>query len=179
MGYVKKNAIAGHRFPSWEALEAHLARWQREVAEVRIHGTTGEAPRARFERDERRALAPLDGRPSFLQVREYVRIVNAEACVEIDTNRYWVPWRLIGEAVTVRIEGDALLISHAGRIVAQHAVLSGKRARSVDAAHFDGLVGRMWRSQAMPDPKDTAAAARTSELARSLTEYEALVGGGF
>src|SRR5690606_38618747 len=40
VGYVKKNAIAGHAFESWAAMEAHLARWQREVADVRIHGTT-------------------------------------------------------------------------------------------------------------------------------------------
>ncbi|UPK28237.1 hypothetical protein [Bradyrhizobium sp. 195] len=30
---------------SWEAFEAHLAEWEREVANVRIHGTTGEARR--------------------------------------------------------------------------------------------------------------------------------------
>jgi hypothetical protein len=28
---VKKNAIAGHSFASWEAFEAHLAKWEREV----------------------------------------------------------------------------------------------------------------------------------------------------
>jgi hypothetical protein len=42
---VKKNAIAGHSFASWEAFEAHLAKWEYEVANVRIHGTTGEADR--------------------------------------------------------------------------------------------------------------------------------------
>jgi hypothetical protein len=29
VGYVKKNAIAGHCFASWEAFEAHLAKWER------------------------------------------------------------------------------------------------------------------------------------------------------
>src|SRR5215468_8477513 len=52
VGYVKNNAIAGHSFESWEAFEAHLAKWEREVANVRIHGTTGEAPIARFKREE-------------------------------------------------------------------------------------------------------------------------------
>jgi hypothetical protein len=37
------------------------------VANVRIHGTTGEAPIARFERDSQR-LKPLGGRPSFISV---------------------------------------------------------------------------------------------------------------
>ena len=41
VGYVKKNALAGHCFASWEAFEADLARWEREVANLRLHGTTG------------------------------------------------------------------------------------------------------------------------------------------
>ena len=43
---------AGHSFASWEAFEAHLAKWECDVANVRVHGTTGEAPLVRFERDE-------------------------------------------------------------------------------------------------------------------------------
>ena len=38
VGYVKRNAIAGRDFPSWAALETHLAAWTREVADVRVHG---------------------------------------------------------------------------------------------------------------------------------------------
>jgi len=44
VSYVKHNAIAGRSFASWGALEAHLALWMREVADVRMHGTTGETP---------------------------------------------------------------------------------------------------------------------------------------
>ena len=49
VGHVKHNAIAGRRFTIWGALEAHLASWMREVVDTRVHGTTGEAPIARFE----------------------------------------------------------------------------------------------------------------------------------
>ena len=45
VGYVKRNAMAGHRFESFAALETHLAWWMRETADVRQHGTTGEAVR--------------------------------------------------------------------------------------------------------------------------------------
>src|SRR6476620_2552956 len=61
VGYVKSNAIAGRRFGSWAELEAHLEAWTREVADVRMHGTTGEAPIERFARDEASALRPLAG----------------------------------------------------------------------------------------------------------------------
>ena len=60
VGYVKRNAIAGRSFASWGALEAHLAWWMREVADTRVHGTTGEPPIVRFEREERQALRPLN-----------------------------------------------------------------------------------------------------------------------
>jgi transposase len=52
VGYVKHNAIAGHRFASWAALEAHLQWWMREITDPRVHGTTGEPPLKRFRRDE-------------------------------------------------------------------------------------------------------------------------------
>lgn len=181
MGYVKKNALAGRVFTSWAALEAHLAQWQREVADLRCHGSTGEAPRARFERDERAALAPLDGRPPYLQALELQRIVSSEACVEVDTHRYSVPWRLIGEAVSVRVEGGHLAVSHAGKMVARHDVHQGTRGRRIDPAHFDGLVGRAFAPLGQTaHPVPATAEARIpldGELARPLTEYEAITGG--
>src|SRR5246500_4102827 len=80
VGYVKRNAIAGHAFASWHALEAHLAQWQREIADQRVHGTTGERPIDRFQRAEAAALRPINGRPSFVAVRELSRRVQSDAC---------------------------------------------------------------------------------------------------
>src|SRR5690606_16304642 len=110
VGYVKGNAIAGRDFESWAALEAHLAWWMREIADVRRHGTTGEPPLERFQRAEAAALRPLDGRPPFRQVRDLVRQVQADCCVEVDTNAYSVPWRLIGESVRVVVAGGRVSI---------------------------------------------------------------------
>lgn len=169
VGYVKKNAIAGHTFESWAALEAHLARWQREVADVRIHGTTGVTPAERFEL-ERAHLRPVAGFAPFLQVRELVRRVNAEGCIELDTNAYSVPWRLIGETVTLIVSADTVVVEYAGEPVARHAVLSGHRGRSIERAHLLG--------GAQP-PIKTEAPPPTDALLRPLAEYEALVGGGW
>ena len=107
VAYVKKNAIAGREFGSWEALEAHLVRWTREVADVRIHGTTGEAPLERFQREEAQALQPLRGKPSFLAERELVRIVHSDCCVEVEANWYSAPQELIRQRVSVLVAGPA------------------------------------------------------------------------
>lgn len=49
--YVKRNALAGRRFRSWEDLEAWLAQWMAEVADVRTHGTTYARPIDRFAQE--------------------------------------------------------------------------------------------------------------------------------
>ena len=78
VGYVKKNAVAGRQFESFAALEAHPGAWTRDVADTRIHGTTGEAPRLRFDRDEAHALRTVSGVPPFLASRELVRKVTSD-----------------------------------------------------------------------------------------------------
>ncbi len=50
--YFKYNAIAGREFSSWEALGEHIAWWMREISDQRMHGTTGEKPIDRFQRQE-------------------------------------------------------------------------------------------------------------------------------
>jgi transposase len=65
VGYVKKNAIAGRSFESWAALEAHLDWWCREIADKRIHGTTGDVPAERFARAEAALLRPAAVVPLF------------------------------------------------------------------------------------------------------------------
>ena len=104
VGYVKGNAIAGHRFESWAGMDAHLGWWQREIADRRRHGTTGEVPLERFARETER-LRPCAGRPPFGQLRDLVRTVHADCAVVVDTNAYSVPWRLIGERVRVVVSG--------------------------------------------------------------------------
>jgi len=139
VGYVKHNAIAGHVFASWAALEAHLDWWMREIADRRLHGTTGEVPLVRFERDEAATLTPLNGRPPFRQVRELVRRVQADCTIDVDANSYSVPWRLIGESVAVVLADGRVRVRHAGQEVAVHAETTGRRQRIVDPVHFHGV----------------------------------------
>jgi transposase len=175
VGYVKHNAIAGRSLASWAALEAHLAWWMREVADRRVHGTTGEAPIVRFEREERLALRPLSGRPPFRQVREVVRRVQNDGCVDIDTNHYSVPWRLSGAQVQVVVSGGVLRIHHAGVEVARHDQRLGRHERAVDHAHLRGII----IDDSSAPGCMTPPMAPGAELLRALSEYEQVAGGGW
>jgi transposase len=178
VGYVKGNALAGRGFASWAALEAHLAWWMREVADRRIHGTTGEPPITRFARDEAAALRPIDGRPPFRQWRELSRRVHSDCAIEVDTNAYSVPWRLIGERVQVTVVDGWVRIFHVGHEVAAHPEAAGRHQRFVEPAHFQGVPGfRRLASEAGPAP--ALLPGTEPEFLRPLAEYEHAIGGGW
>lgn len=179
VGYVKRNAIAGRSFPSWEAFEAHLAAWTRDVADVRLHGTTGEPPIERFRRAEVQALKPIAGVPPFQAARELIRRVQNDCAVEIDGNAYSVPWRLIGEMVRATIMDGTVRIHHGIHEVAVHPVCAGQRRRVIDPAHFEGLIGLKPSRAADLASSSTATPAPLPALLRPLGEYEAILGGSF
>ena len=168
VGYAKKNAIAGRTFGSWAALDSWLEEWTRDIADVRIHGTTGERPVDRFERSERAQLQPLRDRAPFVAEREFERKVHNDACVEVAANWYSVPWKLVGTMVTVRVRDKAISISHSGQIVAQHVRVDGRRQRVVDRAHWEGLTRRP--AQETP-PEERPEPSPEPEFARSLDVY--------
>lgn len=61
--YVRQSFIYGRDFAGDADLNAQAEWWLGRVANVRVHGTTGERPVDRFEADERAALGPLAHRP--------------------------------------------------------------------------------------------------------------------
>jgi hypothetical protein len=177
VGYVKKNAIAGRSFPSWEAFEAHLEAWTRDIPDVRVHGTTGEAPIERFRRAEAQALQPIAGMPPFQATRELTRRVQNDCAIEIDGNAYSVPWRLIGETVRATIMDCTVRIHHRPRQIAVHPICAGSRRRVIDPAHLEGLTG--FGASRISELASSPIASPAPALPRPLGEYEAIVGGGF
>ncbi len=174
VGYVKKNAIAGRSFADWEAFEAHLARWEREVANARVHGTTEETPMTRFLRDEAARLKPLAGRATFGTLRELTRIVGHDCTVEVDANSYSVPWRLIGERVAVTVAAGVVRIRQGANEVAAHPQAEGRRRRVVDRAHLAGVAAD-GGARPLAGPVETPPPS----LLRPLADYQALIGGAF
>lgn len=178
--YLKKNAIAGREFTSWEHLEEHLAWWMKEISDVRIHGTTGEKPIERFLKDEAPRLQPMSGKPPFYQVRELKRVVQSDACVEIDSNFYSVPWKWIKNQVLVQVMDQEIKIFYGSEELATHPICFGRRHRSINPNHLEGILGASWLNR-NENPLEIAACEKmeNAEFLRPLSEYEAVAGGGW
>jgi transposase len=63
VSYVRQSFFYGREFLNDADLNAQVQSWTAQKANARVHRTTGEIPRVRFERDERRALRPLAVQP--------------------------------------------------------------------------------------------------------------------
>jgi len=105
--------------------------------------------------------------------------VHTDACIELDTNRYSEPWKLIGETVTVVVSEHQVRVFYAGQEVACHAQSPLRRATVIERGHLQGIVGAQlagvtWLPRAQePSPSVPA------ELLRPLEQYEAVLGGAW
>ena len=132
---------------------------------MRVHGTTGEAPIARFTREEASTLTPLASRASFQPTREWMRRVQVDCTIELHRNWYSVPWRFLGETVRVQQHGERVTITYGAAIIADHHVAVGTRVRRVDPAHLIGITARTQSETSVERQRPAAT------LLRPLTEY--------
>lgn len=134
MPYIRDSFFAGRQFGSLTQMQADATRWATEVYGVHKHrGLDGQTPASVFAALERDVLMPLPPRP-FESVVYSVGRVAPDCHVKSGKALYSVPWRLIGQQVTVRTVGDVVQIFHTDIVVATHVLhLSG---RSTNFEHY-------------------------------------------
>jgi len=173
--YVKRNALAGRRFASWDALNAWLDEWAMTVADQRMHGTTHERPIDRFARE---TLTPLGTRPPYRYEQERIRRVPTDALVAIGAARYSVPVQYVGTTVTVQETTTHYEIFQGAACIARHAK-APRHAVVLDGTHYEGL----FRPRSSPPPAgppqwDPAYHPLGEVMVRDLAHYAAIVEPG-
>jgi transposase len=175
--YVKRNALIGRSFLSWDHLNAWLLEWAATIADVRIHGTTHERPTDRFRLE---TLVPIDSMAPYQLERHPVRSVATDCMVSLDTNRYSVPWRLVGESVEVSVAQHHVRIFHRGALVASHPLCPGRHQILRDPEHFRGIFRN--RNDRRPSVAVATALLWSTPMpeveVRDLAVYESLSAGG-
>jgi transposase len=112
--YVKRNFLPGRSFADISDFQAQLDDWNASIADLRVHGTTHERPLDRFAA-ERVALRPIAGQGRFRLQRRLARVVADDYLVSFETNRYSVPFHLIGQTVECLRVGEEVHIFHRDR----------------------------------------------------------------
>jgi hypothetical protein len=105
--------------------------------------------------------------------------VAEDYLVSFESNRYSVPFTLIGQAVAVQRQGGQLLIFHRDRLVAEHALLPGKYQTAIRPDHGPGPIARNARRvHSTAEPARSALRAPFPDVeARDPAVYDALCAG--
>lgn len=123
--YVEHNFLAGRFFQDWPDLNRQARLWCIEMANQKPKRVLGMSPEAAYVM-EKPSLLPLPPHiPPVYQSHE--RSVGVDGFIQLDTNRYSVPERLIGKQLTVQKHPDRILIFFQHKQVADHPRLVGKR----------------------------------------------------
>jgi len=176
--YLRGNFLCGCQAGSYPELRTELRQWTWEVANRRVHGTTGQVIFEAWQA-ERGALSPIGSRAPFPYVPQVARRVTRDAYVSYQSNRYSVPWSTVGQEVFVRNRGGQVEIWREGERLAVHPQGTGRHQVFTVPAHHTGLPipPATRRSKAKVEVAAEREAAPAVE-ARPLSVYEAWAEAG-
>ncbi|MGH8035183.1 MAG: Mu transposase domain-containing protein [Lysobacterales bacterium] len=172
---MKRNFVPGRQFVDIVDFTEQLGTWNTEIADTRVHGTTHEVPLVRFQR-EREHLLPSQAQPSFLTEATVSRVVASDWLVSFRSNRYSVPFRLIGKTVEVQARDGRVRIFHRNAGVAEHQQLLGRHQLAIAPEHGPGAVARNARSRYANHPLQRTNPLEIEVEVRDLALYDRLTG---
>jgi transposase len=123
--YVKRNFMAGQEFADIGFANRHLKKWVYEVAGVRRHGTTHQAPLYLFGEYEEAALRPLPATPFELCEIRPVK-VHPDCHVVIEGRYYSVPHIWVGKVLDAYVYERMVEIYTGQELVTTHVRLREK-----------------------------------------------------
>jgi hypothetical protein len=168
--YIRADFFMARRFANLEDMNRQLRLWLDTVANARVHGTTGRVV-AEHLAEERASLKRLPaGR--FDAVLRIERRVSHDGMVSVGGNLYSVPDGTRCRILEVETTATEVRIHEGQRLIAVHALLHGRRQRSLLPGH------RQLRRAAAPKRASAdAPVVRTpghSVARRALEIYEAV-----
>jgi len=190
VGFIKSSFLEGRSFADLADLNAQLDAWLQTVANVRIHGTTGEQPAVRYQR-ELAHLRPCAAIPGYDTRSTELRQVHSDSHVRYRRVLYSVHPDAVGKTVTMRPHGqdvgDVLEIYLGDQLVGSHLIAPPHRRRVTTEEHNTEILRRSRRGSRSDRPRrspafrqtglesDTAAIPHVEVQTRSLSLYEALL----
>ena len=121
--FIREGFWRGYGFTCLEIANRDLVEWL-AVKDERVHGTTHEVVRVRFER-ELPFLKPVPLRPFDTSYRVY-RKVHKDCTVRFEGNSYVVPHTLVGKAVVLRVKDKLMRVFADNRLIVTYTIPDGR-----------------------------------------------------
>ncbi len=129
--YARDSFFAGRDLGALATLRAEAARWCREVAGQRPHGTTRERPAVAFAQREQAALRALPPRPWEAAIWTSA-LVGADRHLRAGGAAYSVPYKYVNRRLEVRLGERTVQIYDGAILVTGHARQAHGRATRLE-----------------------------------------------
>lgn len=139
--YLRTNFWGGRDFKDFEDLNFQLRKWQDETANVREHRSLRKVVRIVFEMEEKPRLLAINPVP-YDTDEIFSRQVSPDFHLQYESNRYSVPWTLVGMTVTVRVTSIEVKVYYHEKFVCSHVRSYLKGAVITNEPHRAGLLER-------------------------------------
>ena len=131
--YIREDFFLGGVFRNLGDLNLQFKGWLGDVANPRLHATTGRIVNEAFA-EEKPTLLPLPLIP-FGAVLKLDRRISCEGMVSVGGNYYSVPDATRRRVVEVHSMADEIRIFEGDQLIASHPVLDKRRQRSLIEGH--------------------------------------------
>jgi transposase len=118
--YCREDFFRGEVFRDVAEMQARAVVWCRDIAGIRVHGTTRQVPRVVFETTEQATLRPLASEP-FDRPTWAWATVHPDHHIQFRRALYSVPTRYLRQRVEVRGDSRLVRIYHHGGLIKVHA----------------------------------------------------------
>lgn len=139
--YIRMNFWQARSFQSFEDLNQQLAQWRDLTANQREHRSTHRVVRIVFESEEKPKLMSLNPVP-YDTDEIFSKSVTPDFHFQYETNRYSVPWTLVGMIVTVRASAREISVYYNEKRICGHARSYLKDKVFTQEAHRTGVMER-------------------------------------
>jgi transposase len=168
IGYIKRGFYYGRDFAGPADLNVQALQWCNEVANRKVHATTGEVPFDRLEQ-ERAYLKPLNVTDPLFIIEE--RRATKTQLISVEGNQYSVPPIFAQRKVRYRRFDDRIELLHDDEVVDTIPLMSGRGHRRIEDRHYPAHMQKPERARHPLQAGFEALAPSAKEYLRGLSQH--------
>jgi len=171
--FIRMNFWPGRTFTDFDDLNSQLIDWRNRIANQREHRSTKRVVRLVFEAEEQKLLMSMN--PSPYDTDEVIsRVIPSDFHFVYETNRYSVPWTLVGMSLTIRSNPREIKVYYNDQLVATHERSYLKNRVFTNKAHQQGLLERKPGAQS----RESWQVAAVKRIGPKMSEYMDILRSG-
>ncbi len=161
--YIENNFIPGRTFNDWADLNKQAVDWCCHISNPKHKRSLGMSPDAAYI-IEQPYLSPLPPvRPPVY--KSCYRVVDIQGYIQLETNRYSVPHKLVGTKLEVQKHWDKVLAYDKHKMVAEHKrIIDKKETRATLPNHHPPLNRTQYRKESPKEERLLSGHNETLDL---------------